>query len=135
MTTFESMLDSVYSQLGETKKTKLQLPQPIINITTTNTYWKNVKDFLKIIRRSPDQFIEFLKTELGDVNWMSSSKSDGIVIIGKVKKDKIMRTIQKYMNKYVVCEQCKSIHSSLKFNNSIRKYNFNCKDCQCNYTI
>lgn len=135
MESFEQMLDNVYSQLGETKKTKLQIPQPVINITTTNTYWKNVKEILKIIKRNPDQFIDFLKSELGDVNWLTSSKSDGIVIIGKIKKDKIVRVIQTYMNKYVVCNTCNSSYSSLKYDNNIRKYRFNCKDCQCNYYI
>ena len=135
MQSFESMLDDVYSQLGEKQKTKLQIPQPVLNITTTNTYWKNVKDFLKIIRRPPDQFIDYLKGELDDVNWLSSSKSDGIVIIGKIKKDKIIRLIQDYMNKYVVCKICKSNYSKLKFDNTIKKYKFTCKDCLCEYNI
>jgi len=135
MQNFESMLDDVYSQLGEKQKTKLKIPLPVLNITTTNTYWKNVKEFLKIIKRHPDQFMEYLKVELGDVNWMTSSKSDGIVIIGKFKKDKIMKLMQQYMNKYVVCNTCKSNSSKLKFDNTIRKYKFTCKDCFCEYNI
>ena len=135
MQSFESMLDDVYSQLGEKQKTKLKIPQPVLNITTTNTYWKNVKELLKIIKRHPDQFMDYLKAELGDVNWMSSSKSDGIVIIGKIKKNKIMRLIQEYMNKYVVCKSCKSNCSKLKFDNTIKKYKFICRDCLCEYNI
>jgi translation initiation factor 2 subunit 2 len=135
MQSFEYMLDSVYSKLGEKQKTKLQIPIPNLNITTTNTYWKNVKEFLKLVKRSPDQFMEYLKTELGEVNWISNSKSDGIVIIGKVKKNKIMKIIQQYMNNYVICKSCKSYNSKLKFDSTIRKYNFTCKDCFCNYNV
>jgi translation initiation factor 2 beta subunit (eIF-2beta)/eIF-5 len=135
MESFETMLNNVYFQLGEKQKIKLQIPQPQLNITTTNTYWKNVKDFLKKIKRSPEQFIDFLKIELGDVNWLSNSKSDGIVIIGKVRKDKIIKIIQKYMNKYVVCKSCTSNLSKITFDNTIKKYNFFCKDCLCEYNI
>jgi translation initiation factor 2 beta subunit (eIF-2beta)/eIF-5 len=135
MNTFESMLDDVYAQLGEKQKTKLQIPHPILEIVSTNTQWKNVKDFLKKIKRNPDQFIEYLKLEFDNVNWKTSSKSDGIIIIGKIKKDKIMKVMQQYMNKYVICSSCKSNNSKLLYDNNIKKYKFICKGCLCEYYI
>lgn len=135
MNTFESMLDDVYAQLGEKQKTKLQIPQPILEVVSTNTQWKNVKEFLKKIKRNPDQFIEYLKLEFDNVNWKTSSKSDGIIIIGKIKKDKIMKVMQQYMNKYVICSSCKSNNSKLSYDNNIKKYKFICKDCLCEYYI
>lgn len=132
---FEEMLDTVYNDLGPDIKSKLKLPQPELVATTTNTYWKNVKQFLQTIDRDPIHFINYLKNELGEVNWVSSSKSDGIVIIGKIKKDKIMNLIQQYMIKYVVCNFCKNSNSSIIFNNSIKKYNFTCKHCMAQYNV
>lgn len=131
---FDEMLNSVYCKLGMTTKTKLTLQAPELSITTTNTYWKNVKAFLKTINRSPEHFVDFLKKDL-DVNWLSSSKSDGLVIIGKIKKDKIMRLMQQYMRQFVVCKTCNSGNSIMKFNNTIRKYDFTCNDCHATYTL
>ena len=41
---FEQRLEEVYQQLGnKEEKEQLVLPNPNIEVTTTNTMWKNVK--------------------------------------------------------------------------------------------
>lgn len=132
---FESMLDEVYNNLELKKKKKLVLPKLDINVSTTNTYWKNIKPFLKTIKRGPEHFVLKMNHNVGETNWVSSSKSDGVVIIGKIKKAKIISFIQNYMKTYVMCNSCNSINTELNKNNSIRKYQLLCKDCKCCYTI
>ena len=99
---FESMLDNIYENLEQKQKKKLVLPKLEISTSTTNTYWKNVKKFLQTINRGPNHFIEYMNKEIGQTNWVSSSKSDGIVIIGKVNKNKIVTLIQNYTKEYVI---------------------------------
>ena len=57
---FEKRLEQVYQELhSENDVEKLVLPTPKIEVTTTNTNWHNVKDFLKKINRPPKHFIDF----------------------------------------------------------------------------
>ena len=48
---FNDMLDDVYIELDilTSNTTKLVIPNPIIEKSTTNTYWKNVKKILQLI--------------------------------------------------------------------------------------
>ena len=132
---FEQMLDNIYDQLNPTKKKKLVIPKIILEKSTTNTYWKNVKKILQTIKCPPDHFIEYMKKELGEVNWISSSKSDGIVIIGKQDKKKLARTLQKYLKSYIICNICKSYETKLIKNKNLRCYELHCTKCLSTYVV
>ena len=130
---FEKMLDEIYSNLDSQKKTKLVLPNIDLNITTTNTYWTNIKHFLKKIKRGPDHFVNVMSLEVAPTNWKTGSKSDGVVIIGKVKKDRIISFIQNYMKRFVVCNICKSTNTLLEKNG--RLLQLKCNNCNSQYTV
>ena len=134
---FQTRLEEVYNELqSENDAVKLVLPTPNIEVTTTNTYWHNIKDFLKKVNRPPKHFIEFLSHQLGtEVTQRSSSLSQGLILLGKQKKQKILPLIEKYMKDYVICKYCNSYKSKLKRDDTIRKYVFNCKDCNSNYSV
>lgn len=134
---FESRLEEVYNQLyQEDNVEKLVLPIPNIQVTTTNTNWPNVKDFLRKINRPPKHFIDFLGYQLNtEVTQKTSSLSHGLILIGKQPKKKILPLIEKYMNEYVICKYCKSYKSKLKKDDTIRKYVFNCNSCKASYSI
>lgn len=134
---FETRLEQVYQELhSENDVEKLVLPTPKIEVTTTNTYWHNVKDFLKKINRPPKHFIDFLADQLGtEVTQKTSSLSQGLILIGKQRDKKILPLIEKYMREYVVCKYCNSYKSKLKKDETIRKYVFNCKSCNSSYSV
>tara|TARA_Y100000991_G_scaffold215441_1_gene205880 strand:- start:3215 stop:3625 length:411 start_codon:yes stop_codon:yes gene_type:complete len=134
---FTERLEEVYEQLyQEDNVEQLVLPVPNIEVTTTNTMWANVKSFLKLINRPPKHFIEFLSYQLNtEVTQKTSSLGDGLILIGKQPKKKIVPLIQKYMNEYVVCKYCNSYKSKLKKDDSIRKYIFICNSCKASYSI
>ena len=134
---FQERLEQVYEELqSENDVEKLVLPNPSIEVTTTNTYWKNVKDFLRKVNRPPKHFIEFLADQLGtEVSQRSSSLSQGIILIGKQKKQKILPLIEKYMKDYVVCKYCNCYKSKLKKDDTIRKYIFTCSNCKSSYSV
>ena len=134
---FESRLEEVYNHLTqEDKVEKLILPKPTIEVTTTNTIWHNVKEFLKVVNRPPKHFIDFLSDELGtEVSQKSSSLSHGLILIGKQGPKKVLPMIEKYMKDFVVCKYCNSYKSKIKKDETIRKYVFYCKSCKADYTI
>ena len=134
---FELRLDELYNSIhAEDNVAKLVLPVPTIDVTTTNTYWPNVKEFLKVINRPPKHFIDFLSEQLGtEVTQKSASLSKGLILIGKQKKQKVVPLIGKYMKEFVVCKFCNSYKSKLNKDDQIRKYIFNCKTCNSSYSV
>lgn len=134
---FDQRLEEVYKILDtDDFEERLVLPNPDIEVTTTNTNWNNVKDFLRKIKRPPKHFIEFLAQELNtEVTQKTSSLSKGLIIIGKHKKTKISPIIDKYMNKSVICKSCKSYNTKIKKNDSTRKYVLTCGKCRSTYTL
>ena len=132
---FEEMLNEIYDNLDTQKREKLVLPKVELNVTTTNTHWLNVKNLLKIIDRPPDHFVSVMNKNIGDTNWKTSSKSDGLIIIGKIKKERIFAFIKSYMKDYVICNICKSYNTTLKKNSNIRQLQLHCKNCNSIYTV
>ena len=134
---FIEMLNDVYTELDaiNSKTTKLIIPDPALERSTTNTYWKNVKKILQSINRPPEHFIEFLNKELKTGDWISSSKSDGIVMIGKFTQNQIMHVISEYAKKYVVCNICNSTETIMDKNKELRSYYILCNKCKSQYVI
>lgn len=133
---FNTLLDDIYNELEKNKiEKKLVLTPPELDMSTTNTLWKNVKKILKQINRPPDHFINFLNEEIGNANWVSSSKSAGLIIIGKHSKDKINKVLTKYINTYVVCKNCRSTATIITKEKNVKLYKFNCESCNSNYFL
>tara|TARA_B100001287_G_C22662548_1_gene521123 strand:+ start:1546 stop:1959 length:414 start_codon:yes stop_codon:yes gene_type:complete len=135
---FFERLDSIYNILEEEKRNegKLILPQPNIEVTTTNTFWHNVKDFLRAVNRPPVHFIEFLGDQLNtEVTQKSSSLKKGLILKGKQKKQKVTPIIEKYVKECVLCQYCSSYNTKIKKDSNIRKYILTCRSCNSSYSI
>jgi translation initiation factor 2 subunit 2 len=136
---FNTLLNIVYEQIEQKTKEqnskKLVVPVPQIELSTTNTYWKNVKKILMTINRPPEHFIDYIQREMHTGEWISSSKSDGIVLIGKHKIDKITTILQSYIKKYVICNICNSSNTILDRNKELRTYMLNCNKCNSKYAL
>lgn len=133
MNSFNEMLDDLYSNINQDKNDKIILPNLIIDVTTTNTFFKNVKDILKTLRCNPDHYVRYMDKELGSVNWLSSSKRDGLIIKGKVRKNKIQLLLQEYVKKYICCNICKSMDT--KIVREKRMEFLVCNKCKSQYNI
>ena len=129
---FNTLMNEAYDSLEKTTNdTHLILPKVICETTVTRIHWKNVTDYLKIIKRKPDHFINFIKVEYPDkeVSWFSNSISDGIIIHGKFLKQQLLQDLaMKYINAYVICSACKSADTELSKSSS-KMYYFECLDC------
>lgn len=129
---FETMVDKEYQFLNNDRRNEtLILPSIITEIGPVRMHWKNVKEYLKVIQRHPDHFIEFLRHEIPgkNIDWFSASKSDGLIIHGKCQKtSKLSELAFKYIEMYVKCLSCKKIDSSL-IKTGAHKYEFECREC------
>lgn len=134
---FDTLMNEAYECLEKKNTTHLILPKIDYTSTVTRLHWKNVIDFLRVIRRNSNHFITFLKTEYPDkeISWFSNSVSDGIIIHGKFLKQQIINDIAiKYINQYVICSACKSTDTELVKTSS--KMNcFECLSCGHNKNI
>jgi translation initiation factor 2 subunit 2 len=134
---FYDMLSDVYSELDNlnSNTSKLIIPDPIVKQNTTNTCWENVKKILQAINRPPEHFIDFLNKELKTGDWISSSKSDGILLIGKFKTSQIKNVIAEYIKQYVICNICKSTDTIIDKNKELRSYYLECNKCKSHYVL
>ena len=130
--TFEDMVNEAYQQLdSDSRGDTLILPEPVTIIDATRLHWKNVKDYLRVIRRHPDHFMSFLKKEIPgkEINWFSGSKADGLIVHGKRQKNNEVTELSlKYVDTYVICPSCKHADTRLVKENS-KNYQFECLDC------
>lgn len=128
---FNEMLTDAYMSLDHKDEIKLKIPPIMLTSTSTKSYWTNIIEYTNIINRDEDHFLIFLRHELNNnnINWYSSDKKDGIIIHSKyIKKQTIMTNAKKYIERYVICESCKSVNTVCdKLSN--KKYEFKCLHC------
>jgi translation initiation factor 2 beta subunit (eIF-2beta)/eIF-5 len=128
---FNILMNEAYEQLDNDNDSKLILPKIECDTTVTRLHWKNVIEYLKLIERNPDHFINFLKSEYQDkeISWYSGNISDGIIIHGKFLKQNIISDfIIKYISNFVTCSACKSNYTKLSKLTS-KLYCFECLEC------
>lgn len=125
---FNKMLDSLYEELSsQNSNNNLRLPEPKINKKPTRLDWNNINEFLKIINRSQDHFISFLKN---DRKILSTFKDKTLMIQGKYNKNDIIKIMTEYVNKYSLCPICSSYDTILSKDMTIRKEKINCNKCK-----
>jgi translation initiation factor 2 subunit 2 len=134
---FNIMLDDIYEKIENNNKSyNIKLPDYILVKNGSKITWKNVKDFLKVMKRHPDHFFNFMNFETSNrVLWVSDSKSDGLNFLYKVKVDALNIIINKYLNEYVICKSCKMLYTKLEKDQQIRKYKLICRCCNTTYYV
>lgn len=137
MDSFEVMLDELYNNLEQKNNvTKFIIPEPVLIKSGNNNLWKNVKDFLKLAKRPPDHYVDYLTDQLScKANWLTESKSHGLIIYKKIKPDVLTENMKNYLKEYVLCKSCKSSDTYIEKDKTIRKYNFICTNCDAKYYI
>jgi translation initiation factor 2 beta subunit (eIF-2beta)/eIF-5 len=138
MQSFNEMLSDVYFQFDTTmsEETKLILPNPELEKSTTRILWKP-KSFLDRIQNPKEHFYEFISRETGKkINWVSNCISDGIIIHAKkISQNDIINLMKKYVDLYVLCKICKSSQTEMQRDTEIKKYRIKCIHCNSEYTV
>jgi translation initiation factor 2 beta subunit (eIF-2beta)/eIF-5 len=129
---FNTLVNDAYIILDQQARGQdLILPEIIAESSPTRLHWKNVKEYLKVIRRHPDHFIEWMSSELPgqEINWFSGSKSDGLIVHGKrQKKSDLADLALKYVNVFVVCPSCKCADTKMT-KTTHKTHEFECFSC------
>jgi translation initiation factor 2 beta subunit (eIF-2beta)/eIF-5 len=129
---FEILVNEAYETLDQKYNgNMLILPEIIVEINKVRLHWKNVKNYLRIINRHPDHFIDWLKSERPgyELNWYSGSKADGLIIHGKrQRKSDISDLALKYVNNYVICSSCAQVNTVM-IKTVSKQYLFECLIC------
>jgi translation initiation factor 2 beta subunit (eIF-2beta)/eIF-5 len=126
------MINKVYSELNnirnktETGISKLKLKKLEIKTENKKTYVLNFRDFCGAIGRTELEVQLFLG---GEFNCKTSIDSTGILIISNMYRTNVVQScVEKYINIYVLCEQCKSKDTLLSKEKS---YTYiECKNCK-----
>jgi translation initiation factor 2 subunit 2 len=134
MESFQEMFDNLYDNLHiNSTNVQFKLPIPILIKNGSNYLWKNPKEFLKLVKRPPDHFVGFLAHQLNcNINWITESKSDGLIITKKIDDNTIILMMKNYLKDYIFCKSCKSNNTYITKDKEIRKYHFICLNCSYN---
>lgn len=134
---FSTLLDDVYTKLGDNKTELLVLPNPELDKGTTRVVWKNIKAFLKVTNTPPEHLFEFLEKQTGKkLTWYSDSISDGLIVHDKkFPVNETVSLMKKYTDTFVLCKICRKSNTKMFRDTEIRKYKIKCEDCGAEYTI
>jgi translation initiation factor 2 subunit 2 len=103
---YEELLDRALRQLPSTKvsDSRFTIPEIKVFIEGKTTIFDNFEAICNYMNREPEHAMKFLLNELG-----TSGKMDGnrAIFQGRFLKDEVEHQIQRYMDEYVLCWECK----------------------------
>ena len=112
--------EEVYDSLLERAKSKLPdisfsddrfvIPKLDSQIEGNRTFFRNFRDIITAINRPPNHFLKFLTNELGTSGNIEGSRS---VFQGKHSKLQLNKLLDRYVNDYVICPECKKPDTEL----------------------
>ena len=106
MEDYEELLDRARRQLSRTKTddTRFVIPEAKVLIEGKTTIFDNFDAICDYINREGEHVMKFLLNELG-----TAGKVEGVRAIfqGNFSREAIEHQIQRYVNEYVLCWECK----------------------------
>ncbi len=113
MKTYEEMLKEAREKLpkGITKKERLEIPRPRVNIQGNQTFITNFEEIANVIRRDPKHLSKYLFRELAKPGHISGGR---LILQGKVYSNLIEKKIEAYVKEFVYCKECNRPDTHLK---------------------
>jgi translation initiation factor 5 len=110
--------------------THYRYTMPVLVIKTESrgngvkTRFENIKEISKSLDRSQDHILKFLAIEVG----AAVKENDGVnmVISGKHEVEELAAVLDKFIDRYILCEECSNPETELVIKKSIR---LKCKAC------
>lgn len=105
-----------------------QIPAPVLStIGTTRSCWENFAADAAALQRDEDHLKAFVLAELGTTGSVDAKHQ--LIIKGRYGAQKIASLLQKYCLAYVLCENCRSLKTSLSRDHVTRLKFLECKTC------
>ena len=105
METYEKLLEQAYKKIKPIEaKERFEVPEAESIIEGNKTIVSNFLQICSYLRRSPEHLEKFLQKELA-----APSKKEGsrLIFVKKIPKSKLDERIKLYIEKYVICKECK----------------------------
>ena len=115
---YEKLLDKLYKQVKvtETSTERFEMPKVTGHLEGTKTIINNFAQVISIIRRPQEHFLKFMLKELA-----TPGKVDGdrLILQRKLSSKFINEKVEKYVNEFVICPDCKKPDTTLIHENRI----------------
>lgn len=117
---YEQLLEQAYEEVKPVTSSKKfdrwNVPPADVSVNGNKTAIFNFVQICSFIRRSPENVSKFLGKELASY---CKIEGDRLVLNRKLSKEKIDDKIKLYVNKFVVCQECKKPDTELMKDNGI----------------
>ena len=90
---------------------RLKLPEPRTMVSGKKTYWLNFIEFPTILRRDPNEFLNYFRSQLA-IN--ASIENGRAIFMGRPDRQSFAALIQRYLKERVICPVCNSPDTHLE---------------------
>lgn len=90
---------------------RLKLPEPRTMVAGKKTYWVNFIEFPTVLRRDPDEFLNYFRKQLA-IN--ASIENGRAIFMGRPDKQSFAALVQRYLKERVICPVCNSPDTRLE---------------------
>jgi translation initiation factor 2 subunit 2 len=132
MTKYEELLKQAYKKIKpvESKTSRFEIPEVESRIQGNKTIISNFQQIANYLRRKPEHIEKFLEKELAA---KGKIEGDRLILIKKLPSRKIQERLKLYVEKYVLCKECKKPDTEI-----IKQNNFffiHCLACGAKHSI
>ena len=109
---YSSLLKEAYKKLPETVELeqRFEVPKVTGHVQGNKTIINNFHAIANVLRRQPEHLLKFVLKELATPGEL---KKNGVIVGAKVPASRINDKIEKYVEKYVLCKECKKPDTKL----------------------
>ena len=106
------MLDKLYKELPKktTKTERFEMPVFITFIQGKQTIIKNLSEVANKLRRDPNHLLKYVSKELAVPGTFDGKRGS---LNGKFKDDLMQSRLKKYIDEFVMCNECKKPDTEL----------------------
>jgi translation initiation factor 2 subunit 2 len=106
MSDYQALLQRARANLPDVKVSseRFQVPEPDVMTDGKNTVIRNFQEIAQVLRREPEHVIGYLARELGCPGVLDLPRG---VLKSRIPKEAIQQRISEYVEKYVICSECK----------------------------
>ena len=110
---YEDLLEKAYKELPEVSEEEFRFEIPSVkgHIAGNKTIVTNLPQIANALRRPIEHLFKFLLRELATTGEMKPGET---IFIGKFRSEFLNKKIEKYVNEFVLCAQCKKPDTHLK---------------------
>ena len=102
---YNKLLDYAYKKLPETKeaKARFEIPKVRGHLQGNRTIISNFHQISQTLNRPPQHVLKYILKELATPGEL---KKNGVIIGTKIPASRINDKIEKYVEEYVICNEC-----------------------------